>query len=62
MFSLVWAQVQYKFCMTVLIIMTGKYREGDEKSIDPPPYCVCENFAEAVELILSQQCHVSVLY
>ncbi len=34
-------------------VPTGKYREGDEATIHPAPSALCENFAEAVEQILS---------
>ena len=33
--------------------VAGKYREGDESTIDPAPSAVCTNFASAVELITS---------
>ena len=36
-----------------MIPMIGKYREGNESSIDPPPSAICENFSSAVDLILS---------
>lgn len=35
-------------------LFVGKYREADETIVDPPADYVCENFAEAVKLILSQ--------
>ncbi len=35
-------------------LLTGKYREGDEKTIEPSPSVVCEDFSEAVDLILSR--------
>ena len=34
-------------------VFTGKYRDGDEALINPAPTAVCDNFAQAVELILS---------
>ncbi|XP_064090606.1 haloacid dehalogenase-like hydrolase domain-containing protein 2 [Macrobrachium nipponense] len=35
-----------------ILVKTGKYREGDESSIDPKPSYVAENFAEAVNYII----------
>ena len=32
---------------------TGKYREGDERKIHPPPWTVCDSFAQAVDLIVA---------
>ena len=41
------------FSHLIVCTLAGKYRDGDERTIDPPPHVVCENFAEAVEHILS---------
>lgn len=35
-----------------ILVKTGKYREGDEGMIDPPPYKTVENFTAAVDHIL----------
>ena len=32
----------------------GKYRQGDEKKIEPGPTAVCADFPSAVQLILEQ--------
>lgn len=32
--------------------LSGKYREGDENKINPPPYLTCDSFPDAVEHIL----------
>ncbi|PIK55530.1 putative haloacid dehalogenase-like hydrolase domain-containing protein 2 [Apostichopus japonicus] len=37
-----------------ILVKTGKYRDGDERKIDPLPSCVAENFASAVDLILKE--------
>lgn len=37
----------------ILFLVTGKYQDGDETLINPAPMAVCDNFAQAVELILS---------
>ncbi|XP_054270690.1 haloacid dehalogenase-like hydrolase domain-containing protein 2 [Macrosteles quadrilineatus] len=36
------------------LVKTGKYRNGDENKIDPPPYHTVDNFAAAVDDILRQ--------
>lgn len=36
------------------LVKTGKYREGDENKINPPPYKTVLNFAAAVEEILKE--------
>ncbi|XP_046668302.1 haloacid dehalogenase-like hydrolase domain-containing protein 2 [Homalodisca vitripennis] len=36
------------------LVKTGKYREGDENKINPPPYRIVDNFAAAVEDILKE--------
>lgn len=36
------------------LVKTGKYREGDENKINPPPYKTLPNFAAAVEEILKE--------
>ena len=38
-----------------LLVQTGKYREGDENTITPPPTKVCSSFVEAVEYILKKE-------
>lgn len=38
--------------MRGILVRTGKYREGDEKKIDPPPAFVCEDFPRAVDAVL----------
>jgi len=40
--------------MAGCLVKTGKYREGDENKIDPPPIMVADNFAEAVQRILAE--------
>jgi len=35
-----------------ILVQTGKYRTGDEHTINPKPIKVCASFAEAVESIL----------
>lgn len=32
--------------------LSGKYREGDENKINPPPHLTCDSFTDAVEHIL----------
>jgi len=41
--------------MKGLLVRTGKYRAGDETSITPPPFAVCDDFAEAVDLIINSE-------
>ena len=36
------------------LVKTGKYREGDENKINPPPFKTVPNFAAAVEEILKE--------
>ncbi|XP_049798008.1 haloacid dehalogenase-like hydrolase domain-containing protein 2 isoform X1 [Schistocerca nitens] len=36
------------------LVQTGKYRPGDETTINPPPHSVVPSFAEAVEKILAE--------
>lgn len=36
------------------LVKTGKYREGDEKTINPTPTKVCDSFTQAVDLILKE--------
>ncbi|XP_003704105.1 haloacid dehalogenase-like hydrolase domain-containing protein 2 [Megachile rotundata] len=38
-----------------LLVQTGKYREGDENTIQPPPTKVCSSFVQAVEYILKKE-------
>uniref|UniRef100_A0A3P9NCU1 Haloacid dehalogenase-like hydrolase domain-containing protein 2 n=1 Tax=Poecilia reticulata TaxID=8081 RepID=A0A3P9NCU1_POERE len=38
--------------MLGILVKTGKYREGDERKIEPPPYLTCNSFPDAVEHIL----------
>ncbi|XP_076277961.1 haloacid dehalogenase-like hydrolase domain-containing protein 2 isoform X1 [Lasioglossum baleicum] len=38
-----------------LLVQTGKYREGDENTITPPPTKVCTSFVEAAEYILEKK-------
>lgn len=38
-----------------LLVQTGKYREGDENTIEPPPTKVCSSFVQAVEHILKKE-------
>ncbi|XP_034564965.1 haloacid dehalogenase-like hydrolase domain-containing protein 2 [Notolabrus celidotus] len=38
--------------MIGILVRTGKYREGDENTINPPPHLTCDSFPEAVEHIL----------
>lgn len=35
-----------------ILVQTGKYRTGDEKTITPGPTKVCSSFVQAVESIL----------
>jgi ribonucleotide monophosphatase NagD (HAD superfamily) len=46
--------------MTGILVKTGKYMTGDEKKIFPhQPDYVCENFAKAVELLISEKKYFS---
>lgn len=36
----------FHFCLL------GKYREGDENKINPPPHLTCDSFPDAIEHIL----------
>ncbi|XP_038590094.1 haloacid dehalogenase-like hydrolase domain-containing protein 2 isoform X2 [Micropterus salmoides] len=36
-----------------ILVRTGKYREGDENKINPPPHLTCDSFPDAVEHILN---------
>uniref|UniRef100_A0A7N9ATT6 Haloacid dehalogenase-like hydrolase domain-containing protein 2 n=1 Tax=Mastacembelus armatus TaxID=205130 RepID=A0A7N9ATT6_9TELE len=38
--------------MLGILVKTGKYREGDENKISPPPHLTCDSFPDAVEHIL----------
>lgn len=38
-----------------LLVQTGKYREGDENTIEPPPTKVCNSFVQAVDYILKKE-------
>ncbi|XP_061590368.1 haloacid dehalogenase-like hydrolase domain-containing protein 2 [Cololabis saira] len=38
--------------MLGILVRTGKYREGDENKIDPPPHLTCNSFTDAVDHIL----------
>ncbi|XP_074547284.1 haloacid dehalogenase-like hydrolase domain-containing protein 2 [Halichoeres trimaculatus] len=38
--------------MMGILVRTGKYREGDENKINPPPHLTCDSFPDAVEHIL----------
>ncbi|TNN86368.1 Haloacid dehalogenase-like hydrolase domain-containing protein 2 [Liparis tanakae] len=38
--------------MLGILVRTGKYREGDERKINPPPHFTCDSFPEAVDYIL----------
>ncbi|XP_033305947.1 haloacid dehalogenase-like hydrolase domain-containing protein 2 isoform X1 [Bombus bifarius] len=38
-----------------LLVQTGKYRDGDENTITPPPTKVCSSFVQAVEFILKKE-------
>lgn len=35
-----------------ILVKTGKYREGDEKTISPPPTAVCNDFQAAVDYLI----------
>lgn len=39
--------------MTGILVKTGKYRPFDEKKLSKPPVLVADNFAKAVDFILS---------
>lgn len=39
--------------MKGFLVKTGKYQNGDENKISPPPFSVCVDFSEAVKQILS---------
>jgi len=41
--------------MKGILVQTGKYRNGDETTIDLPPECVARDFPHAVDLILSHR-------
>ncbi|UXI19306.1 hypothetical protein NH340_JMT05249 [Sarcoptes scabiei] len=43
--------------MQAVLVKTGKYREGDEEKIDPPPTMIFSTFAEAIETILVEMCN-----
>lgn len=34
------------------LVKTGKYRPGDEKTIEPAPTELCDSFPQAVDIIL----------
>lgn len=38
--------------MLGILVRTGKYREGDENKIQPPPHMMCNSFPDAVEHII----------
>ncbi|XP_020563470.1 haloacid dehalogenase-like hydrolase domain-containing protein 2 isoform X1 [Oryzias latipes] len=38
--------------MLGILVRSGKYREGDENKISPPPHLTCDSFPDAVEHIL----------
>jgi phospholysine phosphohistidine inorganic pyrophosphate phosphatase len=38
--------------MRGILVKTGKYRQNDETKINPSPFFVTENFANAVDFIL----------
>ncbi|XP_037547812.1 haloacid dehalogenase-like hydrolase domain-containing protein 2 [Nematolebias whitei] len=38
--------------MLGILVRTGKYRDGDENKIEPPPHLTCNSFPDAVEHIL----------
>ncbi|XP_034457916.1 haloacid dehalogenase-like hydrolase domain-containing protein 2 [Hippoglossus hippoglossus] len=38
--------------MLGILVRTGKYRDGDENKIQPPPHLTCDSFPDAVEHIL----------
>ncbi|XP_060092179.1 haloacid dehalogenase-like hydrolase domain-containing protein 2 [Heteronotia binoei] len=38
--------------MLGILVKTGKYRQGDEGKVNPPPYLTCESFPQAVDHIL----------
>uniref|UniRef100_A0AAV2J045 Haloacid dehalogenase-like hydrolase domain-containing protein 2 n=1 Tax=Knipowitschia caucasica TaxID=637954 RepID=A0AAV2J045_KNICA len=40
--------------MLGILVKTGKYRDGDELKISPPPHLTCGSFPDAVEHILNQ--------
>ncbi|KAK1884364.1 Haloacid dehalogenase-like hydrolase domain containing protein 2 [Dissostichus eleginoides] len=40
--------------MLGILVRTGKYREGDEDKINPPPHLTCDSFPEAVAHILKK--------
>nr|XP_045626068.1 haloacid dehalogenase-like hydrolase domain-containing protein 2 [Procambarus clarkii] len=37
-----------------ILVKTGKYRPGDESTVDPKPSYIAENFAQAVDYIISR--------
>lgn len=39
--------------MQGILVRTGKYRDGDETKIDPPPSLVCDDFPRAVDTVLA---------
>uniref|UniRef100_A0A672IZB3 Haloacid dehalogenase-like hydrolase domain-containing protein 2 n=2 Tax=Salarias fasciatus TaxID=181472 RepID=A0A672IZB3_SALFA len=38
--------------MLGILVRTGKYRQGDENKISPPPHLTCDSFPDAVDHIL----------
>lgn len=54
-----WQDVRDDVCGAIkagllgVLVKTGKYRPGDESTVDPKPSFVAENFAEAVDHIIS---------
>ncbi|XP_041355856.1 haloacid dehalogenase-like hydrolase domain-containing protein 2 [Gigantopelta aegis] len=38
--------------MLGILVKTGKYRQGDESKIDPPPYRTVDDFSSAIEHII----------
>lgn len=37
-----------------ILVQTGKYRDGDENKISPPPTAVCPCFVHAVDVIINK--------
>ena len=49
------AHAQTLFTAFIFLLSKGKYRDGDEGRISPPPTAVCDSFHDAVDLLLASQ-------
>ena len=48
-----WISFSLPLFIIAVFFFIGKYRQGDDERISPPPVAVCEDFPAAVELILT---------